>query len=251
MARHSKWSKVKHIKAVVDKKRGKVFTKHAKLIAVAARNGGDLGMNPGLRSAIDNARAENLPMDNIERAIKKGTGEGKDAAVFEEIFYEGYGPGGVAILIETFTENKNRTVQNVKDVVKKNGGNIGSAGSVAYLFKKIGQIEVYLEGKSEEDVELLAIDAGADEVYPNFIAGENDEDIAIIEVVTSPNTLMQVRSKLAQAGLKIGVARMTYIPNTLVEISNEETAKGLFELIDAIEEDEDVSMVYHNGKFLV
>lgn len=239
MSGHSKWHSIKHKKAATDKKRGKIFTKHAKLVAVAARGGADPNMNPTLRMAIDNARAENMPYDNIERAIKKGSGEAKDAAVIEEVIYEGFGPGGVAIYIEALTDNRNRTVSNVKLLVSKNGGNLGSSGSVGYMFSKKGIIEVALDGKSADDIELAAIDAGADDVK------EGDE---VVEIYTAPNNLMQVKTNLGKNGLKVSSAGLTYVATTLVPLHDEAIARSLFDLIDAVEEDEDVMTVYHNAE---
>jgi len=242
MSGHSKWSSIKHKKAAEDNKRGKIFTKHAKLVAVAARRGGDPNMNPTLRAAIDNARAENMPLDNIERAIKKGTGEGKDAAQIEEVMYEGYGPGGVAIYIEALTDNRNRTIANLKHIVSKNGGNLGAAGSVGYMFQRRGLVEIPLVesssgNKSEDEIELAAIDAGADDVV---------KQEGLIEVFTNPHEVMQVKKKLESAGLKVGAARLTYVAQTEVAISDPGTAKKLIDLIEAIEEDEDVTVVYSN-----
>jgi len=239
MSGHSKWSTIKHKKASTDKKRGKIFTKHAKLIAVAARSGGDPGHNPSLRAAIDNARAENVPVDNIERAIKKGSGEGKDAVVMEEIFYEGFGPGGAALYIETLTDNRNRTLTNVKHIFTKNGGNFGSAGTVGYLFKKKGVIEINMAdaGKTADEIELTAIDAGAEDVT-------NDGET--MTIYTEPTTVMKARSALEAAGVKVSSATQTYVPQTTVKIEDAEAAKQLLKIIDLIEEDEDVTEVFSN-----
>jgi YebC/PmpR family DNA-binding regulatory protein len=237
MSGHSKWHSIKHKKGAADVKRGKIFSKHAKLVAVAARKGGDPSMNPTLRSAIDNARAENMPFENIERAIKKGSGDSKDAAQFEEVMYEAYGPGGVALMIETLTDNRNRTVANLKTTISKKGGSMGAAGSVAYLFKKKGLIEITPGQKSNDDIELAAIDAGADDIKTG------DE---LIEVYTDPQSLMQVKGKLEKENIKTGAARMTFVPQTEVQISDETAAQKLIDLIEAIEEDEDVTTVYSN-----
>lgn len=237
MSGHSKWHSIKHKKMATDAKRGKIFTKHAKLIAVAARGGGDPTMNPSLRMAIDNARAENMPYDNIERAIKKGTGESKDAAQIEEVLYEGFGPGGVALYIETLTDNRNRTISSLKTIVSKNGGNMGAAGSVGYLFKKKGMIDVPLNGKSTDDIELAAIDAGAEDIK---VEGE------LVEVYTDPQALAQVRASLEKAGIKAEAARLTYVPQTEIAVGDEETARKIIQLIEAIESDEDVTTVYSN-----
>lgn len=239
MSGHSKWHSIKHKKAAVDKKRGKIFTKHAKLVAIAARGGGDPNMNPSLRMAIENARAENMPYDNIERAIKKGTGESKDAAQIEEIFYEGYGPGGVALYIETLTDNRNRTVSSVKLIMSKKGGNMGSSGSVGYMFQKKGLIEVSPEGKNRDEVELKAIDAGANDFK------ELEESI---EIYTDAQSLMQVRGDLEKAGIKAESAALTFVPTTEVDVNDAETAKKLMDLIEALEEEEDVTTVYSNAK---
>jgi YebC/PmpR family DNA-binding regulatory protein len=239
MSGHSKWHSIKHKKAAEDAKKGKVFTKHAKLIAIAARNGGDPVMNPSLRLAIDNARAENMPRENIERAIKKGTGEGKDAVVMEEIFYEGFGPGGAALYIETLTDNRNRTLTNVKHIFTKHGGNFGSAGTVGYLFKKKGVINVKVAeaGKSADEIELAAIDAGAEDVV---------SDGEIITIYTEPTVVMKAKTAMEAAGVKIASASQTYVPQTNVRIENVEIAKQLLKMVDLIEEDEDVSEVHSN-----
>ncbi len=239
MSGHSKWHSIKHKKAAEDSKRGKIFTKHAKLVAIAARGGGDPVMNPSLRLAIDNARAENMPRENIERAIKKGTGEGKDAVVMEEIFYEGFGPGGAALYIETLTDNRNRTLTNVKHIFTKHGGNFGSAGTVGYLFKKKGVINVNVAeaGKNEEEIELAAIDAGADDVV---------SDGELVTIYTDPTAVMKVKATLEKAGVKVASASQTYLPQTNVKIEDVEVARQLMKLVDLIEEDEDVSEVHSN-----
>jgi YebC/PmpR family DNA-binding regulatory protein len=245
MSGHSKWHSIKHKKAATDDKRGKIFGKHAKLVAVAARKGGDPNMNPTLRAAIDNARAENMPCENIDRAIKKGSGEAKDAAQYEEIIYEAYGPGGVAMIVETLTDNRNRTISNLKTTISKKGGNMGAAGSVSYLFKKKGLIEIPSGQKSNEEIELAAIDAGAEDIK----IGEADDDgNSVISVYTDPQNLMQVRGEFVKNGIKTGAARLVYVPQTEAKIEDEDTAKKLFDLIDAIEEDEDVTCVYSNEK---
>ena len=265
MSGHSKWHSIKHKKGAEDAKRGKIFTKHAKLIAIAARGGGDPAMNPTLRVAIENARAENMPYDNIERAIKKGTGESKDSVQMEEIFYEGFGPGGVALYIEALTDNKNRTFGNLKVVMAKHGGNLGAAGSVGYLFKKRGLILVPSDGQNKEEaserrghagtvspgshgsqnersgamelIELAAIDAGAEDVQ----ASEE-----IVEVYTDPGDLMKVKAALEAAKITVKSASLMFVPQTTVAVNDMEAAKKLLDLINLIEEDEDVSTVYSN-----
>lgn len=239
MAGHSKWHNIKHRKAGVDAKRGKIFTRHAKLVQIAAsEGGGDPTMNPALRSAIDNARADNVPMDNIERAIKKGTGESKDAAQIEEIFYEGFGPGGVALYIEVLTDNRNRTISSMNTIMNKKGGKMGSAGSVAYLFERKGLIEVPLEGQNSEELELAAIDAGAQDVQ------QNDD---VVEVYTEPTELMKVKDDLEAGGIKSKSAKLVFIPQNDVAINDEDTAQQIVELIDTLEDDEDISTVYTNA----
>ena len=237
MSGHSKWHSIKHRKAEVDKKRGKIFTKHAKLIAVAARKGGDPGMNPNLRAAIDNARAENMSFENIDRAIKKGTGESKGAAQIEEVMYEGFGPGGVALFIETLTDNRHRTVANIKNIVSKKGGNLGAAGSVSYLFQRKGMINVLPGRKSNDEIELAAIDAGAQDI--------KIED-GTVEIYTEPQSLNFVKNNLEKLGIGIDCARLTYVAQTEVPVNDPDTAKKLIDLIEAIEEDDDVTEVYSN-----
>jgi YebC/PmpR family DNA-binding regulatory protein len=239
MSGHSKWHSIKHKKADVDKKRGKIFTKHAKLIAVAARKGGDPNMNPTLRAAIDNARAENMPVDNIDRAIKKGTGESKESAQIEEVVYEGYGPGGVALYIETLTDNRHRTIANLKNIVTKKGGNLGAAGSVGYLFQRKGLVNVDAGQKSSDEIELLAIDAGAQDIKVTD---------GLIEIYTAPQSLMQVKKALEAAGIKVDSARLTYMAQNAVPVAETAIARKLIDLIEAIEEDEDVTEVYSNDE---
>lgn len=239
MAGHSKWHNIKHRKAGVDKKRGKIFTKHAKLIQVeAAQGGGDPDMNPGLRTAIDNARADNVPMDNIKRAIEKGTGESKDAAKIEEVFYEGFGPGGAALYIQTLTDNRNRTISTLNTIMGKKGGKMGAAGSVGYLFERKGLIEIVASEKPSDDTQLQIIDAGAMDVQ---------YDDGLIQVYTDPQELMQVRDKLREAGIQTKSASLVFIPQTEVAVTDEEEALQLLELIDALEDDEDIDTVYTNA----
>jgi len=250
MSGHSKWHSIKHKKAATDAKRGKIFTKHAKLVAVAARTGGDPNMNPSLRAAIDNARAENMPMENIERAIKKGTGESKDSAKIEEVMYEGFGPGGTALFIESLTDNRNRTISSLKTIMGKKGGTIGEAGSVGYLFQRKGLIVIPVGGEGDaksgqvsndmpaDELELAAIDAGADDVV-RF----DDE----IHVFTHWQQLMKVRSSLEEAGVKSRSAELIYVPDAEIEVTDEKIAQQILNLIDALEEDDDVSTVFTNA----
>ena len=196
-------------------------------------------MNPTLRAAIDNARAENMPVDNIDRAIKKGTGESKEAAQIDEVVYEGYGPGGVALYIETLTDNRNRTIANLKTIIGKKGGNMGAAGSVGYLFQRKGLVNVLAGEKSSEEIELAAIDAGAQDI----IVGEE-----IIEIYTDPQALMQVKKALESSGIKVDSARLTYMAQNAIAVNETETARKLIDLIEAIEDDEDVTEVYSNDE---
>jgi len=234
MSGHSKWNSIRHQKAAADSKRGKVFTRHANLITLAARGGGDPNMNPGLRLAIDNAKRENMPNNNIDRAIKKGTGDDKDAAQFFEIVYEGYAPSGVAVLVECLTDNKNRTVASVRSTFSKNGGNLGESGSVAFLFSKKGIILV--ENPSEE-LEMIAIEAEAEDV-------EITEDT--LEVTTDHTHLFAVKKALEEAGAQIRSAEFQLIPSTTVEISDEIAAGKVIHLVQALEENEDVTSVSAN-----
>ncbi|HMR00772.1 MAG TPA: YebC/PmpR family DNA-binding transcriptional regulator [Candidatus Gracilibacteria bacterium] len=239
MAGHSKWHNIKHRKAGVDKKRGKIFTKHAKLIQVeASLGGGDPDMNPGLRAAIDNARSDNVPMDNIKRAIEKGTGEGKDAARIEEVLFEGFGPGNSALYIQTLTDNRNRTIASMNVIMGKKGGKLGAAGSVGYLFERKGLIEVESAEKPSDEVQLQMIDAGAMDV--KFEDG-------IIEIYTDPQELMQVRNKLKETGIETKSANLVYIPQTTVAVDDEAQALQLLNLIEALEEDDDIDTVYTNA----
>src|SRR3989338_5244731 len=238
MSGHSKWHSIKHKKGAADAKRGKVFTKHAKLIAIVARSGGDPEMNPGLRSAIINAKADNVPNANIEKAIKKGCGEDKDAVVLVEAMYEAYGPEGTAILIEVITDNKNRAVTSVKTIVSKNGGRMGEAGSVSWMFERKGLIIAKAPDANIEEAELAAIDAGADDV--SILEDSN------LEILTKDTELMRVRENLEKSGFVIEKAEISFIPKNTVKINDVESAGKILKFMDAIDEDEDVSNVYSN-----
>lgn len=237
MSGHSKWHSIKHKKGAADAARGKVFTKHAKLITVAAREGGDPDMNPALRSAIENARKDNMPNKNIERAIKKGTGEDKDGAQIEEFFYEGYGPEGIAMMVQVLTDNKNRSVSSVRSIFTKNGGNLGENGCVAWMFERIGLISVKGEGKDQEELELSAIDAGANDIS---IDGER------VEIHTDPTEMNEVKDKLVEAGLEVDKAELSFNATQTVEITEKEKAEKILKLFAALEEDDDVTNVYGN-----
>ena len=238
MSGHSKWHSIKHKKGAADAKRGKIFTKHAKLITIAAREGGgDMDMNPGLRTAVENAKADNVPNANIERAIKRGTGELNDGNEISECMYEGYGPEGIALYIQAVTDNKNRTVANVKSILSKHGGNMGSSGSVAYIFKQKGFILIKADSSKHEDVELAAIDAGAED-----IKAEGDS----VEVYTDPKSLHSVKKSLEDTGFTVETSEITFLPENEINITDETVAKRILRLMEALEEDEDVTNVYSN-----
>jgi YebC/PmpR family DNA-binding regulatory protein len=235
---HSKWSTIKHKKAASDAKKGKEFTRASNLISIAAKNGGDPTMNPALAFAIDKAKAVNMPKANIERAIKKGTGE-LGGATIEEVIYEGYGPEGVAILIETATDNKNRTVSEVRAALTKYGGSMASAGSVAYIFKCQGYIEI--EGKqqsvSSEKIEEAIIDSGA-------IDFEIEEDNKL--VYTNPKDLISVKRFLESMGIMSTSAELVYLPTTEITIGEKEKVEKIIRLIESLEDLDDVTNVYSN-----
>ena len=237
MAGHNKWSKVKHIKAVVDVKRGKVFSKLSKEITLAAKHGGsNPDLNARLRSAILAARAANVPNDNIDRAVKKGAGELEGAAL-EEITYEGYGPGGVALMIEVVTDNRNRAANDLRVLLGKNGGTFAEAGSVAYLFNRLGEIRLAKNGLSEDAVTELALEAGADDVQAD------DEDWII---TTATDQLFQVGSVLRDKGLTLKTQALTYQPTTTVTISDVEAGKSLLKLYDILDDYDDTQNVHAN-----
>jgi YebC/PmpR family DNA-binding regulatory protein len=236
MSGHSKWAGIKHKKAVVDARRGQMFTKLARAITVAAREGGgDPDSNATLANAVQKARDASMPKDNIERAIAKGTGAGADADAIETVVYEGYGPGGVALLIETLTDNRNRTGSDVRHLFSRHGGSLGEPGSVAYLFDKKGVIVVDASVYSEDDL-LPAVEAGAED-----IVGDDDA----YEIVTEPGDLMAVRAALEQAGVELQSAELTQRPKSLVPV-DDDTAPKLLRLIDGLEENDDVSSVNAN-----
>jgi len=224
-------------KGANDAQRGKIFTRHGKLITLAARKGGDPATNPTLRLAIDNAKKDNFPNVNIDRAIKRGTGELKDAAEISEISYEGYGPAGIAVIVECLTDNKNRTITNVRTVFTKRGGNIGSTGSVGWMFDRKGLIVAKSNGKAEE-LELLAIDAGADDIK---VEGDT------VEIYTPFNTLHQVMGGLKSKGIEIEKAEVTLKPKEQMKIEDEAKAKSVLEFLSSLEEDSDVTNVYSNA----
>lgn len=239
MAGHSKWSNIKRKKEKEDAKRGKVFTKLSRQITVAAREGGgDPETNFRLRLAIDQARAANMPNDNIERAIKRGTGE-LEGAAFEEIVYEGYGPAGVAVLLEVMTDNRNRTASEVRHLFSRYGGNLGESGCVAWMFESKGQIRVPADGIDEEELMLAAIEAGAEDL-------ERVDDV--FEITTDPSALHAVQAALREANYPIAEAFLSRIPTTTVGISADQAEK-ILALLEALEDHDDVQEVYTNADF--
>jgi YebC/PmpR family DNA-binding regulatory protein len=236
MAGHSKWAGIKHKKAVVDARRGKLFTKLARAITVAAKEGGgDPDANARLALAVQKAKDASMPKDNIERAIAKGTGGAGDADALEDVVYEGYGPGGVALLIEAVTDNRNRTGSEVRHLLSKHGGNLGEPGSVAYLFDKKGLVVVDGDRYSEDDL-MVAIDAGAEDIAM-------DDDV--YEILCDPSDLTAVRGALDAAGIEVQTAEIAQMPQVRVPL-DEAAAMKLLKLIDALEEQDDVDTVHAN-----
>jgi len=234
---HSKWSTIKRKKGAIDAKRGKIFTKLIKEITVAARiGGGDADANPRLRTAVLAAKSENMPKDNIERAIKKGTGD-LEGANYEEILYEGYGPGGVAVLVETMTDNKNRTVADVRHYFSKSGGNLGESGCVGWMFDKKGIIVVDKETISEEELMEIALEAGAEDVV---------EEDSTFQVVTAPEDFNEVVENLDKAELKYDEASVSMVPQNMAEVTEEKTARSLLKLLENLEDHDDVQKVHAN-----
>ncbi|MCL4503427.1 MAG: YebC/PmpR family DNA-binding transcriptional regulator [Deltaproteobacteria bacterium] len=237
MSGHSKWSTIKRKKGALDAKKGKIFGKLVKEIAVAARiGGGDLSGNPRLRAAVAAAKAENMPNDNITRAIKKGSGEGGGAAM-EELFLEGYGPAGVALMVETLTDNKNRTVSDVRHLITKYGGNLGEPGCVAWMFDKKGVIVFDREGLSEDDLMEAALECGAEDL-------QSDE--SQYEVLTDPAGFLEVKEALEAKGFKPTLAEVQMRPKTTVKIEEEKSAQQVLKLVELLEEHDDVSDVFAN-----
>jgi YebC/PmpR family DNA-binding regulatory protein len=239
MAGHSKWANIRFRKGAQDARRGKLFTKLIREITVAARLGGDdPGSNPRLRAAIDKAMAQNMPKDNVERAIKRGTGD-LDGARYEDVRYEGYGPGGVAVLVECATDNRNRTVNEVRHAFSKHGGNLGTDGSVAYLFSTQGMLS-FLVGSDEDAIMDVAIAAGAEDVVTN--------DDGSIDVLTTPQNFEAVRSAMKERGLVPELAEVTQRASSEVHLAGEEAEKTL-RLLEVLEDLDDVQNVYTNADF--
>ena len=237
MSGHSKWNNIKNKKGKEDARKAKEFTKIAKYIMVATKEGGpNPEFNPSLKSAIDKAKSVNMPNDNIERAIKKGAGE-LEGVNFEEIMYEGYGVGGAAIIAHCLTDNRNRTAADVRHLFDKNGGNLGTSGSVMYMFEMLGYLAIELNDKIDlDELMMTALEAGAQDVI-------NDEEV--VEVFTAPNDLDTVAQGLEDAGYKVAVKDIGYFPDNTIALSEDDKVK-MQKLIDALEDHDDVQEVYHN-----
>jgi YebC/PmpR family DNA-binding regulatory protein len=236
MSGHSKWSSIKHKKAAADAKRGKVFTKLIREISMAARaGGGDPDKNPRLRKAINDARAENMPADNIKRAVQKGTGE-LEGTVFEEVAYEGYGPGGVAIYVQAVTDNKNRTVSELRHIFGKNGGRMGESGCVAWMFKRMGYIDIEKVKAEEDKLMDIALSNGADDLK---------DDGSIFEITTSPESYEPVLEALKAGGIEIATSNVGYLPQNYVKVEGRE-AQQVLRLMEELEDHDDVQTVSSN-----
>jgi YebC/PmpR family DNA-binding regulatory protein len=236
MSGHSKWATTKHKKAATDAKRGKIFTKIGKEITVAARlGGGDVNGNARLRTAIAKAKSISLPADNIKRAIQRGTGE-LPGVSYEEIIYEGYGPGGVAVIVESMTDNRNRTVSEIRNIFSKAGGNMGESGCVSWMFHKKGYLVVNRAKVDEDKLMTLALDAGAEDMQP-----EDDNFV----ITTAPHDFEKVKKALEDAGVALDVAEVTMIPQTYVKLDGKE-AQQMLRLVETLEDNDDVQNVYAN-----
>jgi YebC/PmpR family DNA-binding regulatory protein len=235
---HSKWSTIKHKKGAADAKRGQLFTKLTRAIIVAAKEGGgDPAANLSLQNAIEKARSYSMPKDTIERAIAKGAGTDSDAAQFETVLYEGYGPSGVAVIVEALTDNRNRTAGEVRHLFAKNDGNLGTSGAVAWLFERRGVVLVAADGADEDELTLAAAEGGADDVAL---------DGSSFQVVSAPEELASVREAIEGAGFAIESAELTMIPKTTVQVEDEGDAKKVLRLVDQLEDNDDVQEVYAN-----
>jgi YebC/PmpR family DNA-binding regulatory protein len=235
---HSKWSSIKHKKGAADAKRGKLFSKLSRAIIVAAREGGpDPAANLALQNAIEKARAVSMPKDNIERAIARGSGADADATAFETVIYEGYGPGGVAVMAEALTDNRNRTASEVRHIFSKHDGNLGATGAVAWLFERRGIVLVDADGADEDELVLAAAEGGAEDVA---------RDGSSFQVTSEPESLTAVREAVEAAGFVVEGAELTMVPKTTVEVEDEAAAKKILRLMDALEDNDDVQDVYSN-----
>jgi YebC/PmpR family DNA-binding regulatory protein len=235
---HSKWSSIKHKKGAADAKRGKLFSKLSRAIIVAAKEGGpDPSGNLALQNAIEKARSYSMPMDNIDRAIAKGSGAEADGSQFETVVYEGYGPSGVAVIVEALTDNRNRTASDVRHTFSKNDGNLGTSGAVVWLFERRGVVLVRAEGVDEDELTLAAAEGGADDVTL---------DGSSYQVLSAPENLATVREAVESAGFVIDSAELTMLPKTTVEVVDESDAKKVLRLMDQLEDNDDVQDVYAN-----
>ena len=238
MSGHSKWSSIKHKKGAADAKRGQLFTKLTRAIIVAAKEGGpDPGANLALQNAIEKARSYSMPKDTIERAIARGSGADADASQFETVVYEGYGPSGVAVIVEALTDNRNRTAGDVRHTFARNDGNLGGSGAVSWLFERRGLVLVDADGADEDELTLAAAEGGADDV---------SLDGTTFQVTCGPESLSSVRAAIEAAGFAVDSAELTMVPKTTVEVANEGEAKKVLRLIDQLEENDDVQDVYAN-----
>jgi len=235
---HSKWSSIKHKKGAADAKRGKLFSKLSRAIIVAAKEGGgDPSGNLALQNAIEKARSYSMPKENIDRAIAKGSGADADASDFETVIYEGYGPGGVAVIVEALTDNRNRTASDVRHLFAKNDGNLGTAGAVSWLFERRGVVLVNADGVDEDELTLAAAEGGADDV---------ELDGTTFQIVGPVETLSAVREAVEAAGFSVESAELTMVPKTTVQVESENDAKKILRLVDQLEDNDDVQDVYAN-----
>ena len=238
MSGHSKWSSIKHKKGAQDARRGKLFSKLSRAIIVAAKEGGaDPSANLALANAIEKARSYSMPKDNIERAIARGAGSGADSNAFEQVIYEGFGPSGIALMVDALTDNRNRTASDVRHLFTKNDGNLGASGAVSWLFDRRGVILVSVAGVDEDELTLAAAEGGADDVAL---------DGSSFQVSCEPDDLVNVRRAIETAGFTVDSAELTMVPKTTVEVAEEPVAKKILRLIDALEENDDVQDVYAN-----
>ena len=238
MSGHSKWSSIKHKKGATDAKRGKLFSKLSRAIIIAAKEGGgDPANNLALQNAIEKAKSYSMPRDNIDRAIAKGSGADADADAFETIVYEGYGPEGVAVIVEALTDNRNRTAADVRHTFAKHGGNLGSAGAVAWQFDRRGVVVVPADGVDEDELFLAAVDGGAEDI---------ERDGSVLQITSAPEQLAAVREAVEGAGFTVDSAELQLVPKTTVAVDDEAKARQVMRLIDALEDNDDVQDVYAN-----
>jgi|YNPMSStandDraft_1061717.scaffolds.fasta_scaffold00742_5 YebC/PmpR family DNA-binding regulatory protein len=239
MGGHSHWAGIKHKKAANDAKKGKIYTKLIREITIAAKlGGGDPDKNPRLRKAIEDAKEVNMPMENVKRAIMRGTGQ-IPGATYEEVVYEGYGPSGIAVMIEATTDNKNRTFNELRVILEKHGGNMGTNGCVSWIFERKGYITINKQDINEDEIFNIAIECGADDI-------KNEPDNDVYEIFTSPETFEDVRKKLFEKKLNLQTAEITMIPKNEVKVEDEEKAKSIIAMMDELENHDDVKNVYSN-----